>query len=324
MIEKKPLISIIIPIYNAEHYLKATINSILSQNFSDYEIILLNDGSKDKSAQIAQNFAVNRKNITFVDKPNEGVAITRNKGIELSKGEFLMFVDADDILFPNTLSRVAKTLKGIDILRFEHQTINKNSEPLYPNRNLRLRRKYAYKILDTSTFMNKIMLNEYYMCLNIFRASLIKEHKISFLKGCTYNEDTLFIANTLQYSTKHIYLPITVYGYRKTDSAVTAHFTIKNYQDVKLVCKSIFDISEKMSKISLCKSFKSVAETLAITLYRKRSKMEVPPNDLDSLIKSCISHPILIEWKLIALLGKHGAKMWYIASLIKKYIKILQ
>lgn len=324
MIEKNPLVSIIVPIYNAEQYLETTINSILSQNFSDYEIILLNDGSKDKSAQIAQNFATNKKNITFIDKPNEGVAITRNKGIELSKGEFLMFVDADDILFPNTLSRVAKTLKNIDILRFEHQTINKNDKPLYPNRNLRLRRKYAYKILDTSTFMNKIMLNEYYMCLNIFRASLIKEHKISFLKGCTYNEDTLFIANTLQYSTKHIYLPITVYGYRKTDSAVTAHFTIKNYQDVKLVCKSIFDISEKVSQISLCKSFKLVAETLAMTLYRKRSKMEVSSNDLDPLIKNCISHPILLEWKLIALFGKHGAKMWGVVSLIRKYIKILQ
>lgn len=325
MIKQPPLVSIIIPIYNAERYLATTIKSILSQDFLDYEIILLNDGSKDNSAKIAQDFTSGKDNIIFIDKPNEGVAITRNRGIELSKGKYIMFIDADDILFPNTLKAIAEASKNgdVDIIRFEHQTIDENGNSLYPNRYFRLRKKYANKDLDATTFMDKVMLNEYYMCMNLYKASLIKEYKISFLKGCTYNEDTLFIINVLKHSIRHVYLPIFVYGYRKTNDTVTADFTIKNYQDVKKVSEAIFTISAESNQTNKSKSFKSVAETLALTLYQKRSTLGLPSSDLEQLMTKCISHPILLEWKFVALFGKYGAQTWNAISFIKKLRRIL-
>ena len=81
-----PFISIIVPVYNVAQFLSITLDSILNQQYTNYEIILINDGSTDESAEIAQRYASNDQRIVFIDKCNEGVATTRNKGLEVSRG----------------------------------------------------------------------------------------------------------------------------------------------------------------------------------------------------------------------------------------------
>lgn len=280
-----PFISIIVPVYNVAQFLSITLDSILNQQYINYEIILINDGSTDESAEIAQRYASNDQRIVFIDKCNEGVATTRNKGLEVSRGNYIMFLDADDIIYPNTLDKIAAMLRttNADLLRFEHQTIDEEGNELYPNYNIRRRKKYVGCELDAATFMNKILLNEYYMCLNIFKSSLIKSHHISFLPDCTYNEDTLFILKSLLYSKKNFYIPIKVYGYRKYSEAVTAKFSMKNYEDVKLVFTEIIQMSENITN-NLRTSFKTVAESLAIHLYLEKSNMNVLDGDLEAII----------------------------------------
>ena len=89
-------ISVVVPIYNAEEHLAKCIESVLSQRFSDFEIILLDDGSTDKSAEIAYKYAENDDRIKVISNSNRGVSFTRNQGIKLSKGKYLLFLDADD------------------------------------------------------------------------------------------------------------------------------------------------------------------------------------------------------------------------------------
>ena len=91
-------LSIIIPVYNAEKYIGECIKSILQCDSSDIEIIIINDGSKDKSLSIIKEYQKNDKRIYIIDKENEGVSIARNTGIKEAKGDWIMFVDADDIL----------------------------------------------------------------------------------------------------------------------------------------------------------------------------------------------------------------------------------
>ncbi|MGC6430076.1 MAG: glycosyltransferase family 2 protein [Jejuia sp.] len=101
-----PAFSIIIPLYNKEHYIKSTLESVLNQSFSDFEIIIVNDGSTDKSEEKAQAVLQNFKNFTLVNQKNSGLSATRNKGISLAKGTIIALLDADDIWHKDFLQSI--------------------------------------------------------------------------------------------------------------------------------------------------------------------------------------------------------------------------
>ena len=98
--------SVVIPVYNKEEYLEDCIRSVISQNFSNLEIIIINDGSKDKSLQICTDLANTDKRIRIIDKQNSGVSDTRNVGIDNAIGEYILFLDADDIWSSSLLTEV--------------------------------------------------------------------------------------------------------------------------------------------------------------------------------------------------------------------------
>ncbi len=95
-----PPVSVILPVYNGERYLAEAIESVLSQSYQSFELIVIDDGSTDRSREIAQSFPL----IKYVFQANRGVAAARNRGIEISRGEFLTFLDADDLWLPEKLA----------------------------------------------------------------------------------------------------------------------------------------------------------------------------------------------------------------------------
>ena len=97
----KNLVSIIVPVYNAEKYLKKSIKSITSQTYKNIEIICIDDGSNDKSLEILHKFAGEDQRIRIIYKKNEGVSLARNTGLESAKGDFVLFVDSDDWIEKN-------------------------------------------------------------------------------------------------------------------------------------------------------------------------------------------------------------------------------
>ena len=106
MIISEPLVSVIIPIYNAEKYVSKCIESIINQSYCRLEILLINDGSTDKSAEICDTYAHMDERIKVIHKLNEGVSSARNLGIDEANGEFLSFVDSDDWLMPLAYERI--------------------------------------------------------------------------------------------------------------------------------------------------------------------------------------------------------------------------
>jgi teichuronic acid biosynthesis glycosyltransferase TuaG len=106
-----PLVSVIIPVYNAEKYIEQTIHSVLNQTFQDFEIIVLNDGSKDSSGQIIRRLQQEDKRITYIPKSNSGVSDTRNMGISKASGKYLAFLDADDLWKPDNLGEKIRALE---------------------------------------------------------------------------------------------------------------------------------------------------------------------------------------------------------------------
>lgn len=111
-------LSIIIPVYNAERFLGETLDSLLRQDITDYEIICVNDGSTDDSLSILKTYARQHPNIVIVDKENGGVTSARNRGLELAKGDFVWFVDSDDLIRENCLGMLKALSAGEDRVMF--------------------------------------------------------------------------------------------------------------------------------------------------------------------------------------------------------------
>lgn len=96
-------ISVVVPVYNVEKYLSRCVDSILAQTFTDFELILIDDGSKDCSGEICDNYAKQHRNIRVIHQDNKGQAAARNLGVEIAKGEWIAFVDSDDLIHPQYL-----------------------------------------------------------------------------------------------------------------------------------------------------------------------------------------------------------------------------
>ena len=117
-----PEFSIIIPVYNIEQYIKECLDSVFNQSFKDFEVIVVNDGTKDNSMDIVKNY-----NVKIIKKKNKGLSSARNHGVQLAKGKYILFLDSDDYLEKDTLKEIHKSLKNNpDIVRFQIQEINEN------------------------------------------------------------------------------------------------------------------------------------------------------------------------------------------------------
>lgn len=301
MMNKRPFFSIIIPAYNASVFLPSTLDSIITQTYSNFELLLINDGSTDNTANICIHYTSLDKRFFLITKQNEGVSIARNKGLDIAKGEYILFVDADDILCPETLSTLYNFLKKVEVdyLRYEYQTIDTEGNPLYPNYEAKARRKLSNHTLEAAECITRIVRNEYFLWSGVFRKAIINQHHIRFMEGCTYNEDTLFMLQFFMHSKTHAYLPKTLYGYRKFEGAVTAKFTEKNYQDVKKVAEIVCSIYTSCKNTSMQIAVKSVIESL----YLRILKTAYIRHEADSMILFCCQHPIQLEWKMIKILG---------------------
>ena len=129
----KPAISVIIPVYNAQDGIKRCVDSLLNQSFKNFEIILLNDGSKDNSLNILKEYELKYSFVRVIDKQNEGVAVTRNKGILLAEGEYTMFMDNDDFVDSDYIETFYQAIheKNLDLVIGGYKRVNQNNQIIF-------------------------------------------------------------------------------------------------------------------------------------------------------------------------------------------------
>jgi len=132
-----PQLSIVIPCYNMERYLPECLDSLLRQNLDieDYEIIIVNDESKDETLKIAETYAANQGNIKIIDKKNAGVGAARNSGFDVARGKFLYFLDPDDYIAQNTMPVLIEMIEKnkLDILTFNSKSVVEKRYPVSDN-----------------------------------------------------------------------------------------------------------------------------------------------------------------------------------------------
>lgn len=132
--EKKPFISIIIPVYNVEKFLRPCLDSVSTQAFVDWEAICIDDGSTDSSLNILQEYAQKDKRFVIITQKNQGSACARNVGLSYAQGQYIMFLDSDDFWHPQTLSLLVETLKSsaADVVSFQYQKVDPNEKISFP------------------------------------------------------------------------------------------------------------------------------------------------------------------------------------------------
>lgn len=191
----KPIISVIVPIYNCEKYIDRLINSILTQNYEDFELILLNDGSTDDSKEKLEKY--NDKRIKLINKENTGVSDTRNRGLALATGDLICFLDSDDYISQNYFETIIKYFKEnnkIELLNFAFysETENKNLEQISVDKISYKEKYYENREQIQEDFVNlwdNTML--YNLWNKVYVTKIIRENNIEFPKT-NWGEDIIF------------------------------------------------------------------------------------------------------------------------------------
>ena len=219
-------LSIIIPVYNVQNYIKECLDSIISQSFKDYEIICVNDGSSDNSLQILKQYE--NDNVIVIDKPNEGSGIARNTGLEKATGEYIWFVDGDDWIEKNVLSELINQadILNTDILIFGGQSCYK-TDTGYKKKSGgysadKLPKKYLKQVFSSDDIKYDLFKFPSTAWTKLYRRSFLIDNNIKF-QNIKIGQDQLPFFHSMISADRIALYPKNIYCYRKnrTGSAMT-------------------------------------------------------------------------------------------------------
>ncbi len=235
-------LSIIIPVYNLQEYIQETLESCVQQNISSgqYEIICINDGSTDQSVEKIRKYVNAYPNIRLISQKNSGVSAARNRGLAAADGEFVWFVDGDDLIAPDCISKLCTAMAAnqFDIFRFNYKICKKgikNEAAAFG--------KYHLCGPESPDYFKYCNLSS--VCCVIYNKKFIQIHNVGFRNGMRYSEDVLF---NLQLLIRNPVLAISdweIYYYRQRESSamhtihgkkfiIDMYFLVQEYHAMQL------------------------------------------------------------------------------------------
>lgn len=246
-------VTVIIPVFNGEKYIKTCLDSVLKQTLQEIEIIVINDGSTDKTQEILESYQNQYKDkIKIIKKENEGQGKARNVGIDLSNGEFLTFVDADDEIAPNMLQNMYESLKkeDADVAICDYYEIyekNKVLKKAIPQRQNDIKRDYIVSVAGP--------------CNKLIRTEILTKNQLYFMKTGAY-EDISIIPLLGLYANKIVYVEEPLYNYYIRQGSTMRQNEFNN----KLL--SIYEVLEHLTaefrKTGLLEDYKEELEFIYI------------------------------------------------------------
>lgn len=233
------LVTVIVPVYNVDEYLEECLESLIKQTYSNLEIILINDGSTDSSAKICDEYSSKYSNILVIHQKNQGVSIARNNGINMAKGDYLLFVDSDDIISELYVETMVETMNNnncelvecsytYNLMDLEHEYIENKIE--------------SYK--SNIVFNKMLSKNKFngYIWNKIFIKDIIQKNKIYFKENVLIWEDMLFVLEYLKSIKKVVIIDNKFYYYRnRIDSCCNEKISIEKLLSKLKVCNIFFD-----------------------------------------------------------------------------------
>lgn len=214
------VISVIVPVYNSAVYLDKSIQSILKQSYPNWEMILVDDGSTDGSGSICDKYAKEHANINCIHQDNCGVSVARNAGIEASSGEFLCFVDSDDLVSAEYLEHLISILKKYNC-DWSLSAVG-NYREFYPQQSILL----DFNHLSAEDFRK---LNTSYVLFGpvckLYKTEIIRKNQICFPQGIHYGEDLLFNFTYMEHIDSAVFWNVNDYSYEQVnDNSLSARY----------------------------------------------------------------------------------------------------
>ena len=212
-----PKISVIVPVYNTEMYLHRCIDSILSQTFTDFELLLIDDGSKDSSGAICDEYAAKDNRVRVFHKENSGVSLARNLGLDNAIGEWIVFVDADDWLELTMLEKMY------------HAVVEHNADCVYCDFNMVFEnKKVKYKSVsysdDKTKFIKRYIATEWTCLWNLLaKKDLYNKYSLCFPNHICYCEDFWLSVRLFYYANKVAYVDKPLYNYNRMNETSLLH-----------------------------------------------------------------------------------------------------
>lgn len=243
-----PLVSIIIPVYNVEQYIRKALYSVIRQSYTNLEIIIVNDCSPDNSLAICKELLEEDNRITIIDrKVNGGLSQARNDGIEAASGKYIYFFDSDDFLDEKAIEKmVLKAEKeeldilGINAKIWERDNCTNYINCSYPD-NILCGEDYLVRMIKTDHIYEPVWLY-------LYRLDIIKENNLRFAKGRLF-EDEVWTSQILLISKRVSYLDYAGYNYLKREGSITTSSTVdrKKFIHHSENCHEMFDLSIRIT-----------------------------------------------------------------------------
>lgn len=240
-------VSVIIPVYKVEKYLKRCIESVVNQSYKNIEIILVNDGSPDKCGEICDSYARIDSRIKVIHKENGGLSSARNAGLDIASGEYIMFVDSDDWIEENSLEKLDKYMNmSYDIINFKFSFVKEGSKNIIE---LQSDIKESYEC-DLISYIDKLFSGEldFFIWNKLYKKGLFNE--VKFPEGRNYED--LATIYKLYFKAKNIIVTdYSLYKYWLGNlNSITSNSTIKNMTDYLLSTKEIYEVNKNYLQIN--------------------------------------------------------------------------
>lgn len=218
---KKEKISIILPVYNSQNTVAKTIDSVIRQNYDNYELIIINDGSTDNSESICIEYATKYKEINYIKIENNGVSNARNLGMDSATGNYIMFIDSDDEYYENTLETIYKYIEQEnDLIVFGYNRIhvhkNKTKEM---DTNITYLKNGKEKNIFIEKMQREYLFNQIWN--KVYKAKILKDNNIKFDTKIASGEDYRFNLQYIDCINNAIYISKILYNYYSTDTGLS-------------------------------------------------------------------------------------------------------
>ena len=238
---KNPQISIIVPVYNVEKYISECIESLLNQDYSNIEIILVDDGSVDSSGEICEQYAKKYEDIKVIHQENSGLSAARNTGITQATGDYLLYVDSDDYIEKNSISKIVAEMnsseKEVDVVFLEAIKVFPNGTKISLGDGYckaKINGKQKKEVIKHLAELPKFPASA---CTKMVRRDVILDNNLYFEKGLL-SEDIDWTLSVIKYAEVFVYCDFPYYYYRQSrNDSITNSLSIKNAQDILYIIK---------------------------------------------------------------------------------------
>lgn len=245
----QPLVSIIIPVYNVAEYISSCINSVLQQSYPNIEIIIVNDGSTDNSLEICQSFEKRHPHILVIDQVNKGLSNARNTGIENSKGEYIAFVDSDDIIHPDYILHLLLSIEDDDISICRLKKFEQEIEidfSISPSKVVK--QKYTGTQANSLLYDHSKGIDMAVATNKLYRKEIWKKFK--FPEG-RLHEDIAIMYQIYDRVTQLSFIEVDLYYYRIRKNSITNGRSFKSIKDEYLALTEQIDFFSKKGQMFL-------------------------------------------------------------------------